>query len=77
MLNRFRTGEKQITVEYQEMGQNDKIIWLQKTVLMSKDTVYDNEHQGETTVIHGIILFKDTSVFHERDEQEKACIREG
>lgn len=71
MLNRFRTGEKQITVEYQEMGQNDKIIWLQKTVLMSKDTVYDNEHQGETTVIHGIILFKDTSVFHERDEQEK------
>ena len=71
LLERFRTGEKQVTVEYREKGQNGKLIWLQKTVLMSKDIVYDSELQEETTVVHGIILFKDTSVFHEKEQQER------
>ena len=71
LLERFYTGEKQVTVEYRERGQNGKVIWLQKTVLLSKDTVYDSELQEETTVVHGIILFKDTSVFHEKEQQEK------
>lgn len=71
LLERFHTGEKQVTVEYQERGQNGKLVWLQKTVLMSKDTVYDSELQKETTVVHGIILFKDTSIFHEKEQQEK------
>ena len=38
---------------------------------MSQDTVYDSELQEETKVVHGIILFKDTSVFHEKEQQEK------
>lgn len=71
LLERFCTGEKQVAVEYREKDQNGKLIWLQKTVLMSKDTVYDSELQEETTVVHGIILFKDTSVFHEKEQQEK------
>ena len=49
----------------------EKPIWLQKTVLMSRDTVYDSELQKESTVVHGIILFKNTVVFHEKDQQEK------
>jgi diguanylate cyclase (GGDEF)-like protein len=71
LLGRFCSGEKQVTVEYRERGQNGKLIWLQKTVLMSQDTVYDSELQEETKVVHGIILFKDTSVFHEKEQQEK------
>ena len=69
LLGRFCSGEKQVTVEYRERGQNGKLIWLQKTVLMSQDTVYDSELQEETKVVHGIILFKDTSVFHEKEQQ--------
>lgn len=38
---------------------------------MSQDTVYDSELQEETKVVHGIILFKDTSIFHEKEQQEK------
>lgn len=71
MLGRFCSGEKQVTVEYQKRGQNGKLIWLQKTVLMSQDTIYDSELQEETKVVHGIILFKDTSIFHEKEQQEK------
>ena len=71
LLGRFCSGEKQVTVEYRERGQNGKLIWLQKTVLMSQDTIYDSELQEETKVVHGIILFKDTSIFHEKEQQEK------
>ena len=60
LLGRFCSGEKQVTVEYRKRGQNGKLIWLQKTVLMSQDTIYDSELQEETKVVHGIILFKDT-----------------
>lgn len=38
---------------------------------MSQDTIYDSELQEETKVVHGIILFKDTSIFHEKEQQEK------
>ena len=71
LLGRFCSGEKQVTVEYRKRGQNGKLIWLQKTVLMSQDTIYDSELQEETKVVHGIILFKDTSIFHEKEQQEK------
>ena len=71
LLERFHTGEKQVTVEYREKDINGKPIWLQKTVLMSRDTVYDSELQKESTVVHGIILFKNTAVFHEKEQHEK------
>ncbi len=71
LLRRFKDGDKQITVEYREEGRDGRQIWLQKTVLMSQDTVYDSRTNRESTVVHGIILFKDTSAFHEKEEQEK------
>ena len=71
ILKRFATGSRQITVEYCETGKNGHPIWLQKTVLMSRDTVYDAKTDKESQVVHGIILFKNTSDFHEKEQQEK------
>ena len=71
LLDRFYAGEKQVTVEYQERNKEGREIWIQKTVLMSQDTVYDNEKEREHTVVHGIIMFRNTSEFHEKDQKEK------
>ena len=71
LLDRFYAGEKQVTVEYQENNKDGKEIWIQKTVLMSQDTVYDNEKEREHTVVRGIIMFRNTSEFHEKDQKEK------
>ena len=71
LLERFENGEKQITVEYCERGVERRLYWLQKTVLMSRDMVYDSRTQQESRVVHGIILLKDTSEFHEKEHQEK------
>ena len=71
ILKRFATGSRQITVEYCETGKNGHPVWLQKTVLMSRDTVYDAKTDKESQVVHGIILFKITSDFHEKEQQEK------
>ena len=71
LLERFASGTKQVTVEYRENRNDDTFVWLQKTVLMSRDTVYDRRTNKENSVVHGIILFKNTSVFHEKDQQEK------
>ena len=71
LLERFAIGEKQVTVEYQELDSDNRKIWFQKTVLMSQETVYDAETQHESTIVQGIILFRDTSVFHEKEQQEK------
>lgn len=71
LLERFHTGAKQITVEYREKLADGSWIWLQKTVLMSQDTLYDEKTNRETPVVHGMILFRNTSIFHEKEQQEK------
>ena len=71
LLERFRSGSKQITVEFREKNAEGKWAWLQKTVLMSQDTLYDEKTNRETPVVHGMILFKNTSAFHEKEQQEK------
>ena len=71
LLKRFATGARQITVEYCETGKDNHQIWLQKVVLMSRDTVYDAKTGKESPVVHGIILFRNTSDFHEKEQQEK------
>ena len=76
LLKRFATGAKQVTVEYCEtMGKENKPVWLQKTVLMSRDMVYDANTDKESFVVHGIVLFKNTSDFHEKEQQEKARLQ--
>lgn len=76
LLKRFATGAKQVTVEYCEtMGKENKPVWLQKTVLMFRDMVYDANTDKESSVVHGIVLFKNTSDFHEKEQQEKARLQ--
>lgn len=57
------------------MGKENKPVWLQKTVLMSRDMVYDANTDKESSVVHGIVLFKNTSDFHEKEQQEKARLQ--
>ena len=75
LLRRFETGSRQVTVEYRESGKDEPPIWLQKTVLMSRDTVYDSKTNKESTVVHGIILFKNTSEFHEKEVKENERLK--
>lgn len=71
LLRRFASGTSQATAEYQEIGTDGELIWIQKTVLMSHGTSYNPETGEETPVVRGIILFKDNSAFHEQDVQER------
>ena len=71
LLKRFGEGTKQVTVEYREKGVAEVLVWLQKTVLMSQELVFDEKTGQESVVIRGIILFKNTSAFHEKEEEEK------
>ena len=57
LLQRFENGDKQVVVEYQETDESGRRIWLQKTVLMSQDTVYDRKTKRESVVVHGMIPF--------------------
>ena len=41
------------------------------TVLMSQELVFDEKTGQESVVIRGIILLKNTSAFHEKEEEEK------
>ena len=71
LLARFDDGARQIAVEYREQTYGGQLIWLQKTVLMAHDTVYDAVTGKGYLVVHGIILFKNTSVFHQKEQEEK------
>lgn len=70
LLERFHSGFKHVTVEYREQTSCGEPVWLQKTVLMAQDTVFDAASGREMPVIHGIILFRDTSIFHAQEQAE-------
>ena len=76
LLERFAGGDKQVTVEYQEKADSGELLWLQKTVLMSRNVFYHQETKQEREVIRAIILFKNTSAFHEKEEREKERLQE-
>ena len=61
LLQRFENGDKQVVVEYQETDESGRRIWLQKTVLMSQDTVYDRKTKRESVVVHGMIRQSSTA----------------
>ena len=70
LLKRFAAGEKQITVEYQEKNIDGTVRWVQKTVLMSENIVYDRDTDSEKKVIYGMVLLKNTTDLHQREQQE-------
>jgi len=76
LLERFHSGFKQVTVEYREQTTGHTPVWLQKTVLMAQDTVFDAAAGQEIPVVHGIILFRDTSVFHAQEQAENQRLQE-
>ena len=70
LLKRFAAGEKQITVEYQEKNIDGTICWVQKTILMSESIVYDRDSDSEKKVIYGMVLLKNTTDLHQREQLE-------
>lgn len=52
LLKRFREGDKQITVEYREEKQDGRMIWLQKTILMSRELLYDRGDREKNAVLY-------------------------
>ncbi len=76
LLERFHSGFKYVTVEYREQTPCGEPVWLQKTVLMAQDTVFDAASGREMPVIHGIILFRDTSIFHAQEQAENQRLQE-
>lgn len=76
LLERFHSGFKHVTVEYREQTSCGEPVWLQKTVLMAQDTVFDAASGREMPVIHGIILFRDTSIFHAQEQAKNQRLQE-
>ena len=70
LQKRFETGEKQITVEYRERNADGSYRWVQKTILMSESIVYDRDSDSEKKVIYGMVLLKNTTDLHQREQQE-------
>ncbi|WP_295765837.1 ATP-binding protein [uncultured Holdemanella sp.] len=71
LLNRYRAGDKHVTVEYQIQMPNQSVIWVQEMILMREDVIYDIDMQKERNIVRAIILFRNTSAFHEKEDREK------
>ncbi|MDO5791423.1 MAG: ATP-binding protein [Coriobacteriia bacterium] len=71
LLARFKGGANEVTVEFSKAKPGSKLQWLQKVVLMSQDSQYRADTQDEMPIVRGIVLLKDTSAFHEREQAEK------
>lgn len=50
---------------------NQGVIWIQEMILMSEDVMYDIDIQKERNIVRAIILFRNTSAFHEKEDREK------
>ena len=75
MLKRFENGETHLAVEYCTHEEDDRIRWVQKTILMTQTTVFDPETMTELPSVHAIILLQDTSERHAQEEQEHARLQ--
>lgn len=71
LLDRYKAGDKHVTVEYQIKMPDDRVIWVQEMILMSEETIYDIDIQKERNIVRAIILFRNTSTFHEKEDREK------
>ena len=71
LLDRYKAGDKHVTVEYQIKMPDDRVIWVQEMILMSEETIYDIDIQKERNIVRAIILFRNTSTFHEKEDRDK------
>lgn len=71
LLDRYKAGDKHVTVEYQIKMPDDRVIWVQEMILMSEETIYDIDIQKERNIVRAIILFRNTSTCHEKEDRDK------
>ena len=70
LLDRYKAGDKHVTVEYQIQMSDDQVIWVQEMILMSEETIYDVDMKDERNIVRAILLFRNTSSFHEKEDRE-------
>lgn len=71
LLDRYKAGNKYVTIEYQIKMPDDRVIWVQEMILMSEEIIYDIDIQSERNIVRAILLFRNTSAFHEKEDREK------
>lgn len=71
LLDRYKAGDKYVTIEYQIKMPDDRVIWVQEMILMSEEIIYDIDIQSERNIVRAILLFRNTSTFHEKEDREK------
>lgn len=71
LLDCYKAGDKHVTVEYQIQMPNQRVIWVQEMILMSEETIYDVDVQDERNIVRAILLFRNTSSLHEKEDREK------
>ena len=75
LLERYASGEKQVTVEYCERVSSGETRWIQKTALMMSSRVYDAKSGEEKPMIHSLVLLKNTTEFHAQEQKEHERLR--
>lgn len=75
LLERYASGEKQVTVEYCERVSGGETRWIQKTALMMSSRVYDAKSSEEKPMIHSLVLLKNTTEFHAQEQKEHERLR--
>lgn len=75
LLKWFAAGEKRLSAEYCVQENDGSIRWMQKTVLMTQNVVYDADSLCEMPVVHAIVLIQDTTQMYEWEEQEHAKLQ--
>lgn len=58
LLRLFDSGERNIRVEYCLSEDDGSILWVQKTVLMTRTVVYDPETQSEVPTVNAMFCFR-------------------
>ncbi len=75
LLKRFKNGENQVVIEYREKGNDDNYYWIQKTVLMSENRIYDAASDSEVDAVHGIVLLRNVTELHAQEQKEMEELR--
>ena len=75
LLERYKNGDTNISVEYCFHEDDGSIRWVQKTILMTQIVVYDEETMSEIPTVYAITLLQDTSQRHKQEELEHARLQ--
>lgn len=71
LLNRYRAGDKHVTVEYQIQMPNQSVIWVQEMILMREDVIYDIDMQKERNIVCVLLFYLEIHRHFMRKKIEK------